>query len=145
MPPDVRLTDLDRALVRTLRAALPDVRAVYLYGSRAGGYARDGSDVDVAVLPAEPLTPDVRWDLAARLADVLRADVDLLDLRTSTAVMRYEVITTGRLIYEADAAERQRFELAAFNAYFDLNIERRAILDDIRQRGRVYGGDGHDG
>ena len=144
MTSDVRPHDLDRVLVRLLRDALPDVRVVYLYGSRASGGVWAESDVDVAVLPARPLAPDVRWDLASRLADALRADVDLVDLRTSSAVMRHQVITTGRLLYERDAAERQRFELGAFNAYFDLNIERRAILEDIRRRGTVYGG-GADG
>ena len=127
-------------LVRRLRAALPDVQAVYLYGSQASGHTRSESDMDVAVLLPRTLAPDVRWSLAARLADGLRTDVDLLDLRAASAVMRYQVITTGRLLYERNAAERQRFELAAFNAYFDLNIERRAILDDIRRRGSVYGG-----
>ena len=140
MSPDVRPDNLDRVLVQRLRDALPDVRAVYLYGSRASGDVWGGSDVDVAVLPARPLAPDVRWDLAARLASALRTDVDLVDLRTASAVMRHQVITTGRLLYEGDVAERQRFELAAFSAYFDLGIERRAILEDIRRRGTVYGG-----
>ena len=140
MTSDVSSAALDETLVRLLRAALPDVRAVYLYGSQATGAARGGSDVDAAVLPARPLALDVRWGLAARLAEALRTDVDLLDLRAASAVMRHQVIVTGRLLYERDAFERQRFELAAFNAYFDLNIERRAILEDIRRRGTVYGG-----
>ena len=58
----------DDLVIETLRGALPGVVAIYRFGSTATGQAVRGSDVDIAVLPAAPLEPSIRWDLQERLA-----------------------------------------------------------------------------
>ena len=45
----------DDLVIETLRGALPDVVAIYRFGSTATGQAVRDSDVDIAVLPAAPL------------------------------------------------------------------------------------------
>jgi len=44
----------DDLVVETLRGALPDVVAIYRFGSTATGQAVRDSDGDIAVLPAAP-------------------------------------------------------------------------------------------
>jgi hypothetical protein len=65
--------------------------------------------------------------------------VDLIDLRSASTVMRVQVLEHGIVLYERNSGNRQAFEATALSAYARLNEERRGIIHDIRQRGRVHG------
>ncbi|MFB3133554.1 MAG: nucleotidyltransferase domain-containing protein [Rhodothermales bacterium] len=140
MQPQIAQEPVYASIVETLRAAVPGLIAIYLFGSAARGQRRQESDVDVAVLATHPLAPETRWTLQERLADQLHSDVDLVDLRAASTVMRAQVLASDRVLYEADTNVRQRFEMHALSMYADLNETRAAILEDIHQRGQVYGG-----
>ena len=129
----------DDLIIETLRGALPDVVAIYRFGSTATGQAVRDSDVDIAVLPAAPLKSSFRWDLQERLAVSLHRPVDLVDLLRASTVMRMQVLESAILLFEHDPAARLRFETAAYSGYARLNEERRAILDQVRREGTVYG------
>ena len=125
-------------ILRIIRSRVPDPIAVYVFGSTAAGAVHESSDLDLAVLPREPLTPGARWDLQQELAAALRSDVDLVDLRSASTVMRFQVVTTGELIHDGDPRERAEFEMLALSMYARLNEERREILEQVRREGRVY-------
>jgi predicted nucleotidyltransferase len=129
----------DDLVIETLRGALPDVVAIYRFGSTATGQAVRDSDVDIAVLPAAPIEPTFRWELQERLAVVLHRPVDLVDLLQASTVMRMQVLESAILLFERDPAARLRFETAVCSGYARLNEERRAILDQVRREGTVYG------
>jgi predicted nucleotidyltransferase len=129
----------DGLVIETLRAALPDVSAIYRFGSTATGQAGKESDVDIAVLPAAPIEPTFRWNLQERLAVALHRPVDLVDLLQASTVMRMQVLESAILLFDSDPAARLRFETSACSAYARLNEERRAILDQVRREGTVYG------
>ena len=126
-------------IVRLLVEAVPDLIAVYRFGSEVSAQARPTSDVDLAILACHPLPSVRRFELEQELAGVLRRDVDLVDLRVATTVMRMQVISTGECLYSGDDSERQRFEAYVYSSYVRLNEERREILKDARERGLVYG------
>lgn len=130
--------DLDD-IVLQLRAALPELRAVYLFGSTATGNVTSQSDIDLAVLLPRRLDPVARWELQESLAARLRRNVDLVDLQSASAVMRVQVLANGRLLFDDAPAERAAFEAVALADYARLNEERRGILDDVRARGSVHG------
>jgi hypothetical protein len=71
---------------------------------------------------------------------LLHRDVDLIDLRQASTVMRMQVVSTGESLFSADDPKREQFETMVYASYARLNEERRGILDDIRARGRVYAG-----
>ena len=127
-------------LVHRIRAAVPDVRAIYQFGSFNTPAQRQSSDIDLGLLPAQPLPAADCWALGQELALLAGRDVDLLDLRTASTVMRAQVIAYGRRLYCADESECADFEDHVFSSYARLNEERREILRDIRQRGRIYAG-----
>lgn len=129
---------LDKA-VEQIVAAVPSTLAVYVFGSVAAGTQAVDSDVDLAVLAPHPLAAEARWHLAQTLAIELGRDVDLVDLRQASTVMRVQVLGSGKLLLELDRGARQEFEAVALGAYARLNEERRGIIDDIRARGSVYG------
>ncbi len=126
-------------LTRELRARIPDLIAIYLFGSRARNDGNSASDFDLAVLAGQRLAPLERWELQERLAVLAGSDVDLVDLSQSSTVLRVQVITGGRLLYETDRNARASFEATALGSYARLNEERGAILRDIAETGRVHG------
>ncbi|MEK7761619.1 MAG: nucleotidyltransferase domain-containing protein, partial [Nitrospirota bacterium] len=83
----------DPALIEYLRKSVPELIALYRFGSQAKGTARPDSDVDLAVLARNPIPAIRRFELAQELAIQLHRDVDLVDLRSASTVMRMQVIS----------------------------------------------------
>ncbi len=129
----------DAEVIRIIREAVPDVVAVYRFGSTASGQTHTESDVDLAFLAQGALAPIQRFELQERLAVALRRDVDLVDLRAASTVMRMQVVSKGALLFAADPREVDRFADYVYSAYARLNEERREILEQVRREGTVYG------
>jgi predicted nucleotidyltransferase len=129
----------DVALSEYIRKAVPGLIALYRFGSQAKGTARPGSDVDLAILSREPVPNLRRFELAQELATQLHRDVDLVDLRTASAVMKMQVLSTGACLASQDESARREFETYAYSDYARLNEERREIVKGITKRGLVYG------
>jgi predicted nucleotidyltransferase len=116
-----------------VREALRDeekVGAAYLYGSSARGEDTALSDVDVALVPVEELSPAERTPLlrrvtlkAGRLARGRRFDVRFLD--ELPTMIRGRVISDGVLIFEQDPVARVRAEVAARLDYHDFLLFER--------------------
>lgn len=126
-------------IVRTLDESLADLQAVYLFGSRARGDAADRSDFDVAVLTKVPLDKLRRWEVQERLASVLHADVDLVDLRAASTVLRVQVLKDGLVLKDSDLKARAEFEMYTLSDYCRLQEERREILRDAQRQGWLSG------
>jgi predicted nucleotidyltransferase len=124
--------------LQIIRNRLDDPIAIYLFGSAASGAVHDSSDIDLAVLSREPIATETRWDLQQELAIALRCDVDLVDLRSASTVMRFQVVTTGDLLYDGDSQRRAEFEMVTLSMYARFNEERREILEQVRRDGRIY-------
>ena len=131
--------DLQNRLLEVLIQAIPDCQSIYRFGSWGTDFERSDSDIDLAFLPQTPLDSVYRWELAQKLASIARRDVDLVDLLRASTVFRLQVVTTGLRLYAADINKSEWFEDTVFSSYARLNEERRGILDDVRQRGNVYG------
>lgn len=115
--------ELQRRLSEFFARHAQGVAAAYLFGSFARGEAREGSDVDVAVLftalPPQTLdAPPLR--LEAELERELGRPVQLLSLSSAPPDLVHRVLRDGALVFEADRVARIRFEVAARNAYFDV-------------------------
>ncbi|GAO34810.1 DNA polymerase subunit beta [Sulfuricella sp. T08] len=134
------MNKLQSQIIEMLLNSLPGVLAVYRFGSWGTQQERRESDIDLAVLPLQPLPPLVRWETAQKLAKMLSRDVDLVDLRAASTVMRSQVVAQGERLYCRDEAVVGLFETTVFSEYARLNEERREILADIRARGSVYAG-----
>lgn len=133
------MTPEDEIAVRLLREALPNLVALYRFGSTVSGQTLRESDVDFALLAPRPLEPLERWEWQEKLAARLHRSVDLVDLLRASTVLRMQVVSSGIVLFESNRAARDRFETAVFSSYARLNEERRAILDQVRREGTVYG------
>ncbi len=125
------------AIIQTLQASLPNLLAIYAFGSRIQGTAQIDSDLDLAVLVAGYAEPLVLWTLAGDLADVAGCPVDLLDLRAASTVMQYQVITTGQRWWTSEV-QAALFEAAILSEKTELDTARAGLLSDIQKRGKVY-------
>ncbi|HHI93659.1 MAG TPA: nucleotidyltransferase domain-containing protein [Gammaproteobacteria bacterium] len=132
---DDRIADI----VRLANKNLPGLISIYRFGSWGTPYARADSDVDLAVLLQGAIGGAHLWEVAQDIARVIGKDVDLVDLLQTSTVMRMQVISTGKRLYCSDPVVCERFEDYVYVAYARLNEERRGILEDIKQRGTVYG------
>ncbi len=130
----------DHALIEHIRKSVPGLIALYRFGSQAKGTVRPDSDVDLAVLARDPIPAMRRFELAQELAIQLHQDVDLVDLRTASTVMRMQVISTGECLLSTSDRLQGEFEDLVYSTYARLNEERRGILNDVRARGSVYAG-----
>mgnify|MGYP002389043058 FL=1 len=125
-------------ILKRVQDRLPGLLALYAFGSRIQGQANAESDLDLAVLVAGYADPLLLFDLAGELADVACCAVDLLDLRAASTVMQYQIITTGVRWWQKDS-QAALFEAAILSEKTALDEARHALIDEIQQRGSVYG------
>jgi predicted nucleotidyltransferase len=136
VPPD--LNDLiERARAR-IATAVPDVVAVYVFGSAATGHYAPGSDLDIAVLGSRPLLPREAYELARSLEVDLGTDVDLVDLITASTVLKFEVITGGRRIHCGEPRIAIDFEARCMSEYGRYREGLAPLLKSVRETGRAY-------
>jgi predicted nucleotidyltransferase len=126
------------AILQALQSRVPDLLAVYAFGSQVHGTAGPLSDLDLAVLVAGLADPVSLWGLSGDLADLAACPVDLLDLRAASTVMQYQVITTGERWWAKDA-QAALFESAVLSDKTELDTARAGLLADIQTRGVIHG------
>jgi predicted nucleotidyltransferase len=138
------MTEADRQRILTaardtLLAALPDVWAIYVYGSFARGDQWPSSDVDLAVLlPADRQIEDL-LGLMSEISSRTQRDVDLVDLRKVGDVLRGEVLEDGRTLFISQPDAVLAWEASAMSRYARHREETRDILEDFRTTGIGYG------
>lgn len=125
------------AIVQTLQNNVPQLLAIYAFGSRIQGTANAHSDLDLAVLVAGYAEPLNLWALASDLEDIVGCPVDLLDLRAASTVMQYQIITTGERWWCKDA-QASVFESAILSEKTALDSARAGLLSDIQKQGKIY-------
>lgn len=124
-------------IITYLREALPDIEAVFLFGSEAEGTADADSDLDIALLSNHPLDAVTLWDTAAELASRVHRDVDLLDASAASTVMKFQIATKGDTLWQEDHAG-DLFVSLALREYWDWEITRRPLIEQIRQTGSIH-------
>lgn len=112
---------------------------IYLFGSANRGELRGDSDIDIAFLSKEKLSEYDVFMKAQELADIFRREVDLIDISKSSTVFKAQIVGNGKVIYCSDEKERMYFEMRAFKEYIILNDERKSIIENIKERGSIYG------
>ena len=111
--------DLDGQLADVLRT-FPEIRAAFLFGSRAEGRGRPDSDIDLALVPASPALRDRKLDILAALAGAGFDNVDLVILDTDDVVLRFQAVSPNRLVFAAQGFDRGTYFSRAVREYFDL-------------------------
>ena len=110
-----------------LASRLNTLEVVIVFGSYADGSASESSDLDIAILTNRPIDPVSRWDLQNELAQLVGMDVDLVDLRTASTVLKMQIADKGRLIWGGEDSF-EKFAVNTMTMYQHLQQERKEIL-----------------
>ncbi|MBC2578868.1 type VII toxin-antitoxin system MntA family adenylyltransferase antitoxin [Clostridium sp. DJ247] len=111
---------------------------IYLFGSGVKGIFRQDSDIDIAFLSDKEISDYDLFMVSQELADILKREVDLINLKNASTVFKVQVIYNGEKIYYLDDTRGAYFEMYSFKDYALLNEEREIILNSIRERGSIY-------
>lgn len=88
-----------------------NIKLAYIFGSYGTKYQNTDSDLDLAVLFDDPPDMSEQMELAALLEVKLRKyDIDLINLNNVKLAFKYEVVTSGELIYSRDEIETAEFK-----------------------------------
>lgn len=137
---------IDNSTLSALQAifkSYPEIIAVYLFGSYPELKDQAG-DVDLAVLLKNPVKSQVSvyMDLYPELAEAFAPlEVDLLFLNSASLPVRFEVVSTGKLVYSADDNKRTDFEYIVSGEYMDfryhLEAARRELYEALKEETSV--------
>ena len=141
------LVDILRRFVPQILKDLP-VQLAYLYGSVARGEETPSSDVDIAIVCDDEISPEQRLRLMLDVSAELSrrtgvAEVDVRVINDAPLVFRGRIACEGILLFVRDKAQQIEFETHTRDEYFDyLPFHRRlqdAFLANVRERGILYG------
>ncbi len=130
---------LDSLIIKAIVAEIPDVQAIYRYGSAASKYERHDSDIDIAILASHPVPFQEMTKLAAMLMDLTEREVDINDMKKLPVTLRVQIILQGERIFCKDRVAAETYDTHTLSDYVRLNEERQFILKDILQREQIYG------
>jgi uncharacterized protein len=122
--------DLNWDGLRQVFQGYPEVQAVYLFGSHATGRLHLESDVDLALVPANPAARSRKLDILTDLTRYGFCEVSLVFLDTADVVLRYEAVRHNRLIYSTKNFDRGAYYAKVVREYLDfepyLEVQREA-------------------
>lgn len=116
-PISKELQDISPALT-----LIPEIQMVYFFGSAATGFDTPLSDIDIAYLDDNSVSP---FDLEPKIEKILLTlhpnwqRIDMARLNTAPIAIQYRVVRDGQLIYTVSDNIRASFEERVINQYLD--------------------------
>lgn len=134
---------LETERLKDLFKNYPYIASAYLFGSYASGRTGPMSDVDIAVLLKKPY-PEGRYlihqldYLSFRIEELLKKEVDVVEMNRQGLIFQYNILRTGKLIYDADPSFRANYVSRLISAYCDfeptISFIKRFYLQGIKNR-----------
>ena len=125
-------------VIKLLKERL-DCEVIILFGSYARGEQRPDSDVDLAIKSPKEISKKEIFKLTQELEQLLKKDIDLIDLNAISDSFRYEILMNGQVIYCEDSYKFDLYKLDMFREYLELNESRKDIINNIKKGGTIYG------
>ena len=115
--------DVDLKALKAIFEGYPEIKLVYLFGSRARNTSSPISDYDFALYldtRDKRRINDIRLEIYDKISRTLKTDdIDVLILNTvKMPELKFMIVTEGKLIYEEEPY-RVIVEPMIFNEYFD--------------------------
>lgn len=98
------LTEAHRSIISAIFAQYPQIKTVVVYGSRARGNYRPGSDIDMTITAGEELSTDLLLKLINDFDDSLLpflVDLSICSQLTEPALLDH-IQRVGRVIYQRE-------------------------------------------
>lgn len=138
-----RTTNITDDLIRYFNSSQVDesVVAVYLFGSLIKSETKNSSDIDLAFLldeqayktdPIDAMSP--AHLIAAQFGMKVDKETDVTILNSASLEIAYEVVTTGKCLFELDPDMRMEYELKIKGMYFDF----KPFLEELRAKSLAH-------
>jgi len=134
-------------ITKFLRKQIAEMRgetsivSVYLFGSILKGNADKASDIDLAFLLDEKvyksdpiITMSPAHLIAAHVGVEFNKETDVTILNSSSLEIAYEVVTSGKCLFELDSDLRMEYEIKIKGMYFDF----RPFLEELRAKSLAH-------
>lgn len=111
--------------------ARPEISVMYIFGSHALGHERKGSDIDLGILFNKDMDGFRRIEMETEVSNILKKDVDLVDMKKAELFLRHQIHKYGKLIYHDESDFAYKFKADSIRDYLeteDFRILRREIL-----------------
>lgn len=136
-------TNIVDDLIRYFNSSQVDesVVAVYLFGSLIKSETKNSSDIDLAFLldeqayktdPIDAMSP--AHLIAAQFGMKVDKETDVTILNSASLEIAYEVVTTGKCLFELDPDMRMEYELKIKGMYFDF----KPFLEELRAKSLAH-------
>lgn len=94
------------------------LKLLILFGSSVRGGRHQKSDIDLAFYPGRPIDEEKLYGEFVRA--LRREDIDLVNLAaTHDHLVRFEILHTGKVLYEAKKGIKSRMEWQSYFDYVD--------------------------
>ena len=105
----------------------------YIFGSFP--HHEGAADIDLAILPGDGGLGELR----EKITEILNTErVDLVNLKTATPVLRFEVVSTGVLIFKRSDSVENSFELSTLREYRDTGHLRAVQAEMVEERNKRW-------
>ena len=117
-----------------------EVSAIYVFGSSVEGFSLPDSDFDIGVLMSKRINGINKNKLYNRLYEFFTEllpgkNLDIIFLNTASLELKFDVVSHGKVIFEAESQARLKFEDHTVLQYADfhplLKQFNRALLHRI--------------
>jgi uncharacterized protein len=129
----MNLNQIERK-IRTILVNKLSPKLIYIFGSIVKNRGRNDSDIDIAILTDKQTDEYKLYMVSQQLADELKREVDIVDLRKASIVFKAEILRTGKLVYNSDNMIKMDFQLNVLKQYALLNEERKGIINRIQNK-----------
>lgn len=130
--------EMQKQIINHLQSEV-DPAFIILFGSYAKGTNRQESDIDLAYYSERQLSSYERFILSADLAELTGKEVDLIDIKQIDTVFTMQIFSQGIPILIQNQSEYTRQKMRAYSMYATLSEQRADIIEDIKERGSVFG------
>ncbi|NLI00994.1 MAG: nucleotidyltransferase domain-containing protein [Chthonomonadales bacterium] len=113
-----------REAVQRVCRRYPRIRAAFVFGSQATGTSRADSDIDLALrfscYPDADDMLELEDDLVRTISEEIgRDDIDLVDLNSANALLRFNATDTGIALFERNPGDALLADCISFKLWVD--------------------------
>lgn len=120
---------IQKIIIKQLHNEIKDIELIVLFGSASNGdYIQYKSDIDIAFLSSSTVSNLQCWETQEKLASLLNSDIDLVDLRNSDDVFRFEITSKGKNIFIKPSSKIEQFLDSIYINYIQLNEDRAEVM-----------------
>ena len=120
-----------------------NISLAYIFGSQLKSKTGPLSDYDFAIFLSRKPSFQFKYRLKNKLVNILNTEqVDLVILNDAPIELKYNVIATGKIIFQKNSMIRTEFEADTLSRYFDylpvLRAQKKEVLK-FKPKGEKYG------